>query len=212
MIEYLASINKISILAFIVTLGFLIWEFQQMKKAKLKGTKPVIPQFDQSATPVPIETQQIQVDTGADKRSQYHKILFPALIVMVVIFGIMSVLSLFTSKQAPSGPQQAQVVVQQVKSAGIKVYTADWKELTGDTVTTVGPGDTIILGVSSIKGTSIDKARIRVNSNQWSVETITDKYDTAHNVYYRQFQIATGEPKLQIEAQLHSQADGWLSE
>lgn len=210
---YLSSINKISILAFIATLGYLIYEVRLLKKEKQKNVKPIIPQFDQAATPIPIETQQIVTDEIASKKSNYHKIMLTVLIVMLGFFGLTTILGFINAgKEKDNTAAKSQVVVQEVRSQGIKVYDSKWAEFKDDTVTAINPGDILYIGVSNIRGTDVDKARIRVNKGQWTPETITEKYDQPHNVYYVEHTVGTGEAQLQIEAQLHSKTDGWLSE
>ena len=211
-IDYLVSVNKISIIAFIVTLAFLAWEWKKLNDEKKKAVKPIIPTFDPNEGPQPLETATPIAIPGPHIgiKAQYHKIIIIALIIMVFVFGIMSLVSLFgAQKKDASG--QGQVVVREVQSNGIRIYDIDWIELKG-TSAPVRPGDDIIIGVSTVKGLDLDKARIRINDTQWGPDTITAKYDVPHAVYYRMYKIGSGEAKLQIEAQLHSKTDGWLGE
>ncbi len=211
-IDYLVSVNKISIIAFIVTLGFLAWEWKKLNDEKKKAIKPTIPTFDPNEGPQPLEsaTPIALPDPLTTKKAQYHKIIIIALIIMVFVFGITSLVSLFGARKKDANGQ-AQVVVREVQSNGIRIYDIDWVELKG-TSAPVRPGDDIIIGVSTVKGLDLDKARIRINDTQWGPDTITSKYDVPHSVYYRMYKIGSGEAKLQIEAQLHSKTDGWLSE
>lgn len=211
-VDYLVSVNKISIIAFIVTLGFLGWEWKKLSDEKKKAVKPVVPQFDPNAGPQPLEgATAIELpDPLLAKKAQYHKIIIVALIIMVFVFGITSLVSLFGARKKDAAGQ-AGVVVREVQSNGIRVYDQDWIELKG-TSAPVKAGDDLIIGVSTVKGLDLDKARIRINDTQWGPDTITTKFDVPHAVYYRMYKIGSGEAKLQIEAQLHSKTDGWLSE
>ena len=211
-LEYLTSINKISIIAFIATLAYLVYEFRLLRKERERQVKPEIPSFDQGATPIPIETAQIVTNEESHKRSNYHKVMLAVLVVMLVFFGITSIVGLFRSKSAQNTGGQSRVVVQEVRSTGIKLFDAQWVELKNDTISTVKPGDLMYIGVANIQGTDIDKARIRVNKAQWPPDAITEKFDQKHNVFYMEYTISTGESRLQIEGQLHSKTDGWLSE
>lgn len=213
-LDYLISINKISIVAFVVTIGILIFEFRQLRKEKAKSIKPEIPQFDQSASPLPIDTQVVALQTANKnaQKLQYHKVLLIVLIVMVVFFGITSIIGLFTGPKKVNTATNGEVVVQEVKSAGIKVYDGTWSEIKDTTVSTVKPGDLLYIGVVTITGVDVDKARIRINEAQWLPEHTTEQFDQKHRVFYREYTIGSDEAKLSIEAQLHSKTDGWLSE
>jgi hypothetical protein len=73
-------------------------------------------------------------------------------------------------------------------------------------------GYKVFIGVKNISGIDIDKARIRINADKWNLEDETSKLEIKTGLFYKEYQIATNETKLKIEAQLHSQTEGWLGD
>jgi hypothetical protein len=115
-------------------------------------------------------------------------------------------------KRTAQKPQDSQVSVQEVQSSGIKIYNANWEEISGDTTDTLNGGDRIYVGIAMVVGSDIDKARIKVNSAEWTINDITADYNSQYNVFYKPYIIKENETKLEIEAQLYSKTKGWLSE
>lgn len=212
-VSLFASINKVSLVAFVVTFGALIYEINHLHKERIiSRDKPVIPSFDPalgaqppvSATPIVVKDNK--------KNRKLHLVIFFMLSVMLLIFGFMSISSILTQSETVIIPQPAQVAVQEVQSSGIKIYDSNWQEIIGDTTDTVAPGSAIYIGISLVQGADIDKARIKVNAPEWTTADITADFNKENNVYYIMYIINENEPKLEIEAQLYSKSKGWLSE
>lgn len=211
-ISFLSSINKISLLAFAATLGFLSYEIYLLRKEKNKSKKPVVPEFNVNAKVNPdIKAPVIGQAKTVVKHSNFFIIL---LIVLLVIFGAISAFgfmnlksgSVNTAKNTPT-PQ-----VELLTSSGVKLFKEDFSQLSDGEAANLQPSTTVIVGVATVPGSDIDWARIRINKLVWSPEDTTTSFDEKNEVYYVKHVIATGEARLKIEAQLHSKTDGWLGE
>lgn len=101
----LISVNKISILFFFITLGFLVYEFYLLRKEKEKGMKPSIPNFSDSikmktaGQPVVAKKEEKKLDF---KRP--NNIVIVVLILLVILFAGMSILSFLQSPVEPPPP------------------------------------------------------------------------------------------------------------
>lgn len=211
----LQSINKITLIAFIVTLGILVYEIRFIfKDRKVKKDSPVIPTFDPNLGPQAsvAATPIVQKENEMKKNPYIHRIIFAILVVMLFVFGFLSFASLSSSKQPAKSAPVSQVSVQEVQSSGIKIYDSNWVEITGDTTDLLNTGDSVYIGVAMVVGSDIDKARIKVNSQEWTINDITDDFNSQYNVFYKPYIIKENETKLEIEAQLYSKTKGWLSE
>lgn len=210
-LQYIGSINKISLFAFVVVLGFLIYEVYVLKRESSKKLRPVIPQFNPSikitgATLKPLKNEDLK-----EEKLGTNKIIFVILVVMLVLFGGLTIYSV-VNPDTETGQNQPQVIINTVGSQGIKLYDISGNELLGKDISSLKQGDTIRIGLLTIEGTDIDKARIRINSDQWRIADTTANFDNSKNIFYTDYQIATGEPKLKIDAELHSTKDGWLGD
>lgn len=217
-IQFLLSINKITLIAFFGTALILTYEVKQLRKENENKAKPNIPKFNQSAKVNPTVGKNISVNNKEMRKDKTisHKILIWVLIVMVLVLGIIT----FISGIGYGGDSAAQfqnqtnqnVVIQEVKSNGLKILDSNFKELSPAEINLIQSGNNIILAVEGINEADIDSARIRINSDSWTQSDITTHYNKEKNLYYREYKIATGEEKLKIQAQLHSRTDGWLGE
>lgn len=208
---FLKSVNKISLLAFIVVFGFLLYEINLLKTEAKRRQKPLVPKFDPNQKIQPQAGQIIQEKQVSS--TSINKILIIALSLMLLIFGgvtIFSVASTNKTKAAQGG--EAKVVVQTVNSKGIKIFDKQWNVATDDKIKLLKPLDGIIIGLETIPGVDIDKARIKINEPSWKIDHITTKFNTQYKVYYIEYQIAANVYKLKIDAQLHSVEDGWLGD
>jgi len=88
----------------------------------------------------------------------------------------------------------------------------NFQEQDGITDKNIRSGEVIYIALENISGSDIDRARIRVNTDSWSISDETDLYNSQKKIFYRQYQVASNESVLKIEAQLHSRADGWLGQ
>ncbi len=203
LLSLIISVNKVSILAFVIILGFLIYEIYQMKGEKKRASKMDVPQFDPNATVQTLGGGNAIVNQAEKKKTVSHKSLVALLTIMSLFFGGISLWGIINSSQVTTNSaSQAQIIIQEVRSPGVKVYNKEWQELTQNELSQLKPGDPII----------IDKARIRVNTVAWDTNHIVTQFNNRYNLFYREHMIGSEEGRLKIEAQLHSQKDGWLGE
>lgn len=208
-LQFVSSLNKVSLFAFVVMMGFLIYEILLVMKGRSHKEKPSIPQFNPSAVS-PLIVQNVVVPQKS-KQSASHLILIVILIMMVVsLAGFTFYTSSTNSTHASSVSNEPQIVIRELTSKGISLYTTEWGALTGSELLTLAPGDTIICAVATIPGFDIDKARIRINESTWNEAHITTQFNKSFNVFYREYTISSETAKLTIEAQLHSAINGWL--
>lgn len=209
----LRSANKISLIAFLMVLGFLGYEISLLKKETEVKQKPLLPEFNPNLKVESMMQQITQIKKQETTTKPVNKILIFVLIFMLLIFGGITILSIISlSNSNKSVDDQSNMIIQTVDSKGIKLFDKQWSMLDDNKVRSLQVGDIIIIGVETVPETDIDKARIRINETSWKVEQITDKFNSQYNVFYREYQIALGESRLQISAQLHSKQDGWIGD
>jgi len=207
----LSYLNKLSLLAFIVTLVALGYQLYLLKKEnKVKKSDPLIPKFrEEITTEIPNYTKlnpALLISNKNNKNKWLYLAIFFSFFLVLVIF----LLIIKKSEQKPTAnPSQ---LVKYITSIGIKVYNNNWIELKDSEIKKLRPGNRIVIGIETIKDNNIDKARIRVNSNRWVDKDVTDKLNQAKNVFYREYIIASDDSALKIEAELHSVTDNWLSQ
>lgn len=212
-VSFFGSFNKISLIAFLITLVFLVWEFKLLSREKKQRSQPKIPKFDESGNPE--VAQGVTLATSKNEKIvRPNNLIFIILIILVIVFGGIFVLGFTQYGKKSTKPQLIQPQnVLFVSSKGIKIFDKSFNPLTDNEIAKIKAGDTIIIGVESITGvTDLDRARIRVNRNSWSATDAVSQYDSKNKVYFKEYQVASGEAKLKIEAQLHSVTDGWLGE
>ncbi|MDH7476413.1 MAG: hypothetical protein QHH09_03000 [Microgenomates group bacterium] len=214
LINLLFSINKLSLLAFFITLIFLIYEIILFKKDLKKKSKPNVPNFNETAFSNINTATQIITQTKEEKKSPNFLPIVIAL-VLVVFFGWLSFFGIANLQevQPQVAPEKKQTEIQFVSSNGIRIFNQDWQELkSSEDINRLKFGDRIIIGLETINGLDIDRARIRVNQEKWSADNITTLFNKDYKVFYKDYQLATGTAKFKIEAQLHSVKDGWLGD
>lgn len=215
LIKIFTMLNKISIIAFVITLIFLAYEIYLLKKDKPKKNILVIPNFE-GTTAGPEKTFVKKGDENNTKTYR-TKTPIPLIIafILTVLFGIISLFGFVNTKKMEADTKHGnkESAITFITSNGIRVYTTQWKELRDDReLNTVLGGETLYIGVETIPEADIDRARIRVNKNNWSTEDITLKYNGDKEVFYQEYVLASQASKLRIEAQLHSKTDGWLGD
>jgi hypothetical protein len=99
-----------------------------------------------------------------------------------------------------------------VTSEGILIFDENFNLLKDEDLNKLEPQKKIIIGIKTLEGAEIDKARIRINRNIWRLEDETKKFENKNKVFYIEYEPASEESRLKIEAQLHSIKDGWLGE
>lgn len=214
-VSFILATNKITLVAFIVTLGVLIYEVRHLLTEK-KNSKsaPVIPSFNPNQTEQPVisATPLVAKEKDIKKNPYFHRIVFVILVIMLLLFGFLTFSSMFNQQQTPVDKPEAQVALQEVQSSGIKIYDSNWQEIVGNDTDKVGPGNTIFVGIAMVKGSDITKARIKVNSQEWSADDVTTDFNNQYNVFYKRYIINETDHQLKIEAQLFSTSKGWLSD
>lgn len=211
-LEALPLVNKISLFIFIIIFFVLVYEIISLKKEGRKKTLPNIPQFDANRFATPLQMSKM---IGAQEqqpvmKKQNNYILY-VVVVLFIIFGALTFIG-FTNRPTSKTAQTLQPTpaVAYIRSKGIKIYNSTWNEIK-DTVS-LKQGDKLYIGVETLKQVEIDMARIRINEQQWKEDQTTTLFNQENNVFYREHTIASGEPRLNIQAQLHSKADGWITE
>ncbi|MBI4973883.1 hypothetical protein HZC27_04710 [Candidatus Roizmanbacteria bacterium] len=220
-IDFLLSVNKISLVAFLGVLGFLIYEIILLRNERIKKQKPVLPQFNATSIVNTAVMQQqaaaaVELPKKADqvKQTKISPLLIAILILTALFFigfTLYMVLSSAPSKKTDSNAPK--IVIQEVSSPGLKIFTNSWVEVNEtDSGRVLKPGVKLYIGIQTIDEADIDRARIKVNEKDWNVAHITSQFNKDKKVYYREYTVASGESKLKIDAQLHSETDGWLGD
>lgn len=215
LILLLSSVNKLSLFIFFVGLIFFSVELYQLLKEKEKKAKPQIPQFnikDFEKKNIEIKKSSVNIKKhNIISRLNIHLILTIILFVMTVFFFILSIISIKNNKKKQSVKNE--IVYSEIQSKGIKLFSRDLlKEFNELDITQLPVNTEIIIGIETIPGSDIDRARIKINEKEWTIKHITTLFDKTKKVFYTNYIIATGESKLTIDAQLHSFADGWLGD
>ena len=220
-INFILSVNKISLIAFVGILGFLFYELLLLRRDQLKKQKPLIPQFNTNTVVNKTDIQQHAASiappakSGEEKRTKTSPLLAILLVIMIVFFVVVSLyLMLITKKQKMTQSGETKVVIQEISSPGLKVFNTEWVEINEGSqgAKLLKQGTKIFVGIQTIDDLDIDRARIKINENTWNITDITSQFNKDKKVYYREYTVAAGESKLRIDAQLHSQADGWLGD
>jgi len=211
----LSSINKLSLFVFFIGLVFFSFELYQLLKEKEKRSKPQIPQFnvkDFDKKNVELKKSTVILKkNNIISRLNIHLVLAIILFFMTVFFFILSIISIKTNKNKDN--VKTEVVYSEIQSKGIKLYSRDFlKELNEQDIARLPANTEIAIGIETIPGSDIDRARIKINEKEWAIKHITTLFDKTKKVFYTNYIIATGESKLSIDAQLHSFADGWLGD
>jgi len=211
-----SSVNKLSFIVFVVGLFFFCFEAYTLFKEKEKKTKPQIPQFnvknfDKKTIITSVSPTVIKNKKSVISRFNVHLVLVIILFIMTVSFFFLSIISIKANKEG--GSQKTQITYSEIQSKGVKIYTQNFvKELNEQDLVQLPAGTSIVVGIETIQGTDIDRARIKINEKEWGIRHITTLFDAVKKVYYTYYSIATGESSLSIDAQLHSFSDGWLGD
>lgn len=213
-IQFVGSINKISFIAFIITVGFLAYEIRLLLREKSKKNNPNIPKFDPNSMVQNTGQKSVTMATSQEitPRRVSTSLLVSILLVTVIILGAVSFWSIMSPNKSTSITSQPRIIIEEIQSKGIKIFSNDWKEFQIAEIGNIRVGDTVIVGIATIQGADIDRARIRVNRQIWDTNDISIKFNNVYNVFYKDYVVGSSEAKLKIEAQLHSIKDGWLSD
>lgn len=212
-IEFIESINKIAVVAFFLTSIFVAYEVYLLIKQKKKEEKPVIPEFkgDQSYGQIKVATVKPKEEKKIYRRPNTKLIII--LIVLMVFFAVVYLVGLSVKgRNSFKGGVSEGAGSATIASQGIEIYSPVWQKIEEDEFASFQGGEKIFIGIKTIPRVDIDKARIRVNSDQWRIEDETSALKKELNLYYIEYQVATGQSQLKIEAQLHSASEDWLAE
>ncbi len=211
-IGFLSSVNKIGLLAFIITFGFLVYEIYQLRKNKKKPEQPTIPVFKESQMILPPQPTISPSGSKVPKTANNRVLII--IVIVFILFGLIIITFGFLNINKQSVKKPSNVAVKPtlaiINSKGILLFSQDFQPLSDAESKQIKPGDSLYLGVESVQRTDIDQARIRVNSSEWSDNNITTQFDKSHNVFYIKYEVATSDAMLNIEAQLHSKTNGWF--
>ncbi len=210
MLDLLSSVNKGALFVFIIVVLFILYELYQLLKHKKESNVLVIPDFSYQDAHVDFTPLKINTGNASVKPSSlpFHMIALGFLLVLLlVVFAFLLVTS--GSNENPYSNKQTRIVTS-VESQGVYLYDTTWTELGEDSI--VSQGEYIFIGLKTIPGVVTDKARIRVNQDFWSTDDETQQYNADHAVYYIQYYVPQDGVQLNIDAQLHTEKNAWLSE
>lgn len=216
-VDFFLSINKIALFAFFVVLGFLIYEIKKIIDDKKKLERPTIPQFNDTITTQPATFAH---STPLPPLPKKEKQPIANNYFLMIVLGVLSLIGVIIlmivtfntdrkKKQLATTPIP---IVREIQSAGLKIYDSTWREIDAENKLKAVPGASIFIGIKTIVEADIDRARIKINSDEWQIADITTLFNQQHKVYYKEYTVATGTAQLKIEAQLHSASDGWLGD
>lgn len=211
-LEALPLVNKISLFIFIIISFVLGYEIISLKKEGRKKTLPNIPKFDANRFATPLQmTKMIGAQELQPVMKKQTNYMLYVVVVLFIIFGALTLIG-FVNRPASKTTQAIQPTpaVAYLTSKGIKLYDSTWKEIKN--AVSLKQGDKIYIGIETVQQVDIDMARIRVNEQQWREDQTTTLFNQENRVFYREYTIASGESRLQVQAQLHSKADGWLAD
>jgi len=215
-VDFVVSINKIALVAFVAVLGFLVYEVKKIMDEKKKKEKPIVPQFNNIAQAIspPVNSTPLPPIVAAHKAEKEGS---PLLMIIIGVISLLSVIVLIVisyniTQNKKRVDASAIPIIREVTSAGLKIYNQSWKEIESSTNDKAQPGQKLYIGIQTIVEADIDRARIKVNTNEWQIADITTLFNPQLKVYYKEYTVATGTAQLKIDAQLHSASDGWLGD
>lgn len=214
-IEFVASINKVALIAFFAVFCFLIYEIKKIGGERKKREKPTVPQFNDKVQQAPAAMNStplppiLTTPTNGKEKSPILMII----IGVTTIIGVIALVIVFYNTSQKERKSAASIpIIREIQSAGLKVYDKNWVEIDGKNASKVKPGEKLYIGIQTIVEADIDRARIKVNTPDWQISDITTLFNQARKVYYKEYSVATGTAQLKIDAQLHSASDGWLGD
>lgn len=210
-ILFIESVNKFALLAFFLTFSLVIFEIYLFLKEKKIEQRPKIPSFNKKIS-VQVKTMMIK-DKTIKKGNNMTKPDLKVLVFLVVMLIVISLIIFLTKKDLKKTSVSSEIILKLVNSEGILVFDDNWKLLSDQKIGEIKPNEKIFIGIKTIPNLKdIDKARIKINKEEWSKEDEVKMFNEKYGIFYREYQIATDEKKLTIEAQLHSKKEGWLEE
>src|SRR3989338_10004138 len=90
-VSLLSSLNKIGLVAFLITLGFLIYEIILLRRASRAKARPRVPQFQEGGQFV--RPNVIVVEDGEQNATRKNKYVLIILVVFLIFFGVITLIS-----------------------------------------------------------------------------------------------------------------------
>ena len=218
-INFFSSVNKISLVSFFITLillGYQIYLFK--KEIKKKKNKINLPDFKDNFDFEKEKKQIFLIEKKDEKKISSFSFFFGNKFIVFILFLISFFIFIFTmtkNKTPNELPVNSSLTNEEKKIiliGKIKIYNEKWQELNDEELKNLKPGEKIFIGIEKVGFSDIDMARIKVNQGAWDEESITQNFNQEKNVFYKEYQVATADSFLKIEAQLHSKKEGWLGE
>jgi uncharacterized protein YneF (UPF0154 family) len=216
-LDFLSYLNIFAFLLFIVISFFLGYQIYLLKKeTKVEKKLNKIPDFKEEDVGKLIAKTGDQPIIGKEENKVYKKnkiftiIIASLFLILIAVFLISDLLSKTSSENKKN--EVLTPKIEYLASSGIKIYNENWEEITEKNVVNLKEGDKIYIGLITIEGADIDKARIKINRNVWLPTDITENFLPEKKIFYKEYIIASGSTTLKIDGQLHSKVDGWLGE
>lgn len=215
LLNYLSYVNVLAFLLFLVVAFFLGYEIYLFKKETNREKKlKKIPDFKIEKNnylqlkinqPVVIEKKEKKIY----KKNNFFAILtLGFFLIFIFVFLIFDFLNKTQVKHTKAFTPQMKIIP--AFSFGIKIYDKNWAEINENNSFKLKEGDKIFIGLMTIDGADIDKARIRVNRSVWLPSDETTRFLPDKKIFYIEYIISSESSELKIEAQLHSKTQGWL--
>ena len=100
-VTILSSLNIVGLIAFIITLGFLIYEVLLLSKTDKNKFTPVVPQFQDRANPLPpsLEIKEGKWEELTKNLTTNNKIILLVLSILLIFFGTITLVGYFGRSQ-----------------------------------------------------------------------------------------------------------------
>ncbi|GIW63119.1 MAG: hypothetical protein KatS3mg090_0945 [Patescibacteria group bacterium] len=200
-----------SIIAAVVGFGvliFLIWEiYAFIKESRSKNIK--LPSFQQEKL---AKEQLAKGQVIVQKQSVVKKNNLVAASLIFVFLISLTTIAFLVTKNAGRSSAESNIQIKKVESKGIMLFDKNWNLLSDQEAEQLTAGSSIFIGIEKTQDANITKARIKVNSDQWSADNETTEYNKDYNVFYIPYIIKETDVGLDIQAELYSQVAGWLTE
>jgi len=217
-INFFSSLNRITIISFFITFFLLIYQVYLLKKEIKKRKKRVedIPDFKDNGRVNSINDFNFseQKEKGYTFYQDFFLNRFFIIVILFIVFLSIFIFSLIKDNNQPRLVLNNTIIKEEkiIVSPKIKIYNEKWEEIKEEEIKNINPGKKLFIAVEKIDDSNIDMARIKINQGEWDKQSITNNFNKEKNVFYREYQLATTDAFLKIEAQLHSKIDGWLGE
>lgn len=104
-VSFLSSLNKIGLVAFLITLGFLIYEIMLLNKASRAKEKPQVPKFQEGGQILP--STQVSIEGEDQNAAKKNKFVLLLLIVLLLFFGTITLFGYFNLRSTKEKNKQA---------------------------------------------------------------------------------------------------------